>query len=96
MSAVANEGGSFTLSALNRDAKREMSVWLVREESAFSLWLKQRCLTDGYIKATSSNATPDRVRPEILSGVIAGVSRSGWDCRGSRCVLRLTVAPRTG
>jgi alpha-L-arabinofuranosidase len=72
LAAVANEGGGFTLFALNRDVEQEMTVSVSARGFGRLALAEATVLTDSDLKAANTKAAPFRVRPARLSGVVVG------------------------
>ena len=94
LAAVANEGGSVTLFALNRDVEQEMAV-LVNARGFGRLALAEAMvLTDSDLKAANTKTAPYRVKPARLGGVAVGAETVRMELPpASWSVVNLRAAP---
>ena len=72
LSAVAQEDGSLTLFALNRDVDQEMTALVDLQGFGRLTLAEATVLTDSDLKAVNTKAAPMRVKPVRLGGVVVG------------------------
>jgi len=72
LSAVAQEDGSLTLFALNRDVDQEMTALVDLRGFGRLTLAEATVLTDSDLKAANTKAAPMRVKPGRLGGVAVG------------------------